>query len=241
MQGTCHALAGRSGLLLGTSWVLGGGGLPSAEAAAGCVERRVSVSFSGPGGAELCRCPPYATRCSPPSFQVPSEPMYIILKVESSTLPLDAALALPAQMEVDWVRLYQSPRHSVGCDPAARPTAEYIAAHPDLYRVRNCSNGVCEAGECDQCPRDCRNAATCRQDCRVPVCQVSKPGAGLLCFRTHLVPTDGAYAGQASTVNRQWFTADGHGPSFVGCAPTGVSQPQVANCPQAVGDRPTDR
>ena len=103
---------------------------------------------------------------------IPSEPMYLSLSLESSALPLDPALAFPLQMEVDWVRVYQNrDRHGTGCDPTEYPTAQYIDGNTARYGVAQCGNGACEAGECDQCPTDCREAAACRQDCRVPVCQ----------------------------------------------------------------------
>ena len=106
---------------------------------------------------------------------VPVEPMSLLLNVASSDYwqPLDPDLTYPQAMGVDWVRLYQSPgRHSTGCDPASHPTRAYIEANRDKFRVPDCGNGACEAGECEQCPRDCALQAACRQDCRVPRCQV---------------------------------------------------------------------
>ena len=44
---------------------------------------------------------------------------------------------LPANMLVDYVRLYQDPddaSHTLHCSPGAFPTADYITAHPNLYR-----------------------------------------------------------------------------------------------------------
>ena len=108
--------------------------------------------------------------------EVPREPMYMILNVASSEfgfMPRDPDLPLPANMTVDWVRLYQSrARHSVGCDPAAYPTKKYIAKKAEKLNVRRCGDGVCQADECKQCPRDCLRHAACRQDCRVPRCQI---------------------------------------------------------------------
>ena len=43
---------------------------------------------------------------------------------------------LPAEMEIDYVRLYQDPldtTHTVGCSPEGYPTAEYIEAHAGDY------------------------------------------------------------------------------------------------------------
>ena len=128
------------------------------------------VILSHVGGSDSCTLPfPVA---------VPTEPMFIILDVMTSVqsaLPRDPALALPVQMEVDYVRLYQSPqRHSLGCDPAGHPTKTYIDSNPDLFSVSRCGNLKCESGECSTCPTDCQYAAACRQDCRVPRCQVRR-------------------------------------------------------------------
>lgn len=52
---------------------------------------------------------------------------------------------LPAEMRVDYIRLYQDPAdptHTVGCSPASHPTAQFIAEHhgkcrpTPLYRMR---------------------------------------------------------------------------------------------------------
>ena len=119
---------------------------------------------------------PYNSSEAVGSRQVPVEPMYIILNVASSEnnfLPRDPDLELPVYMHVDWVRLYQNTgRHSVGCDPPDYPTATYINKNLDKFKTSRCGNGQCESGECEQCPRDCQYQAACRQDCRVPRCQV---------------------------------------------------------------------
>ena len=99
---------------------------------------------------------------------VSTEPMYVALSHAGPRAP-----GPPSTLEVDYVRLYHNPqRHSFGCDAPRRPTARYIAENPGLFGVPRCGNGRCEAGECAQCPRDCLDAAACRQDCRVPRCQV---------------------------------------------------------------------
>jgi hypothetical protein len=43
---------------------------------------------------------------------------------------------LPAEMSIDYIRLYQdadNPTHTLGCSPPAFPTADYIAAHAAYY------------------------------------------------------------------------------------------------------------
>ena len=103
------------------------------------------------------------------SRDVPLEPLYIAMGLG----PHDSDLAGPVQMEVEWVRVYQAPaRHSVGCSPAAYPTAEYIAAHPNAFGMAMCGDGRCAPGECERCPSDCLRAVACRRDCAVPRCQV---------------------------------------------------------------------
>ena len=43
---------------------------------------------------------------------------------------------LPVAYEVEWVRVYQQPgKVDVGCDPAAFPTARWIAGHEEAYRT----------------------------------------------------------------------------------------------------------
>lgn len=46
-------------------------------------------------------------------------------------------LKWPAQMLVDYVRVYQRADGKVGCDPADRPTANYIANHANAYNNPN--------------------------------------------------------------------------------------------------------
>ena len=46
-------------------------------------------------------------------------------------------LTWPAQMLVDYVRVYQRSDGKVGCDPADRPTAAYITAHENAYTDPN--------------------------------------------------------------------------------------------------------
>lgn len=43
-------------------------------------------------------------------------------------------MEFPAQMLVDYVRVYQRKGHTnVGCDPKDYPTADYINSHMDAY------------------------------------------------------------------------------------------------------------
>lgn len=46
-------------------------------------------------------------------------------------------LAIPNQMLVDYVRVYQRSDGKLGCDPDDYPTAKYIADHPDAYANPN--------------------------------------------------------------------------------------------------------
>ena len=43
-------------------------------------------------------------------------------------------MTFPAEMLVDYVRVYQRDGHTnVGCDPPDHPTANYINNHPEAY------------------------------------------------------------------------------------------------------------
>ena len=44
--------------------------------------------------------------------------------------------SLPAHFLIDYVRLYQNEKHSVGCDPPSHPTKKFIQAHLDRYLTR---------------------------------------------------------------------------------------------------------
>jgi len=46
-------------------------------------------------------------------------------------------LRWPAEMHVDYIRVYQRPEGKMGCDPADRPTADYIARHRPAYDNAN--------------------------------------------------------------------------------------------------------
>ncbi|ETS60663.1 hypothetical protein PaG_04559 [Moesziomyces aphidis] len=73
---------------------------------------------------------------------VPTEPMFMILNVaisESFQVPDFTQLEFPAHMYVDYVRVYQRDGQPdrVGCDPANRPTYDYIENNKEIYYNRN--------------------------------------------------------------------------------------------------------
>ncbi|KAK1925290.1 beta-glucan synthesis-associated protein-domain-containing protein [Papiliotrema laurentii] len=71
---------------------------------------------------------------------IPEEPMAMILNFGMSnnfqTVNFDQ-LTWPAEMHIDYVRVYQRPEGKMGCDPADRPTADYIARHRNAYDNAN--------------------------------------------------------------------------------------------------------
>ena len=103
---------------------------------------------------------------------IPLEPMYITLGVSS---PDPSDVTLPAEMGVDYVRLYQGAGQTLTCDPTLYATSQYVAANQVILGVPTCGNGVCDAGECEQCPTDCLNTIACKRDCLVPQCQTRDP------------------------------------------------------------------
>ncbi|KAL7422652.1 hypothetical protein Q5752_001943 [Cryptotrichosporon argae] len=71
---------------------------------------------------------------------IPQEPMALIFNLGLSTSfsTVDfAQLEFPNYMRIDYVRVYQKESGSIGCDPDDRPTASYIASHPDAYGNAN--------------------------------------------------------------------------------------------------------
>ncbi|KAF7322099.1 GH16 domain-containing protein [Mycena kentingensis (nom. inval.)] len=73
---------------------------------------------------------------------ISEEPMYLILNLgisPSFQTPDYTRLVFPAELFVDYVRVYQRPgtQHGVGCDPPARPTADYIQRHLNAYEDAN--------------------------------------------------------------------------------------------------------
>jgi len=48
-----------------------------------------------------------------------------------------ADLTFPAEMHVDYIRVYQRSEGRMGCDPADHPTADYIANHANAYNNAN--------------------------------------------------------------------------------------------------------
>ncbi|KAI5480774.1 glycoside hydrolase family 16 protein [Pseudohyphozyma bogoriensis] len=64
------------------------------------------------------------------------EPMSININLAISDAfqtPAWASLTFPAQLHVDYVRVYQKGTPNVGCDPASHPTSDYINRHLDTY------------------------------------------------------------------------------------------------------------
>ena len=52
-------------------------------------------------------------------------------------------LNFPAELLVDYVRVYQRKgQQNIGCDPAARPTAQYINDHLSAYTSKASSDIV---------------------------------------------------------------------------------------------------
>ncbi|POW20745.1 hypothetical protein PSHT_03212, partial [Puccinia striiformis] len=73
---------------------------------------------------------------------IPNEPMYILLNlgISSTFGAVDTKkLALPAQMRVDWVRVYQPAGAPINtnCSPRNYPTAHYIEDHLEAYTNPN--------------------------------------------------------------------------------------------------------
>ncbi|WWC88891.1 uncharacterized protein L201_003806 [Kwoniella dendrophila CBS 6074] len=71
---------------------------------------------------------------------IPEEPMSMIINFGMSNgfqpVHFDK-LVWPATMLVDYVRVYQRSDGKIGCDPADRPTREYIESHMDAYTNAN--------------------------------------------------------------------------------------------------------
>ncbi|KAJ7084833.1 glycoside hydrolase family 16 protein [Mycena belliarum] len=73
---------------------------------------------------------------------IPEEPMYIVMNLGMS--PNFQAqdfkhMVFPAQMQIDYVRVYQQPgvKNGMTCDPPNRPTKDYIAKHLQAYQNPN--------------------------------------------------------------------------------------------------------
>ncbi|WVO15881.1 hypothetical protein L204_103546 [Cryptococcus depauperatus] len=71
----------------------------------------------------------------------PSDSMKIgqrLITEEPMAMTVDFAhLQTPAEMLVDYVRVYQRPEGKLGCDPKDRPTADYIERHLNAYSNAN--------------------------------------------------------------------------------------------------------
>ncbi|UZJ57020.1 hypothetical protein CBS101457_006340 [Exobasidium rhododendri] len=74
---------------------------------------------------------------------MPTEPMSIIMNLGMSSgfqyVDFDAGgVAFPAQMKVDYVRVYQEKgKEKMSCDPVDHPTSDYINNHIDVYSNAN--------------------------------------------------------------------------------------------------------
>ncbi|KAJ7067416.1 glycoside hydrolase family 16 protein [Mycena amicta] len=73
---------------------------------------------------------------------ISEEPMYIIFNLgisPSFQTPDYTTLVFPAELLIDYVRVYQLPgtANGVSCDPPGRPTADYIQAHANAYSDAN--------------------------------------------------------------------------------------------------------
>nr|ODN86871.1 glucosidase [Cryptococcus depauperatus CBS 7841] len=71
---------------------------------------------------------------------ITEEPMAMIINFGMSNgfQTVDFAhLQTPAEMLVDYVRVYQRPEGKLGCDPKDRPTADYIERHLNAYSNPN--------------------------------------------------------------------------------------------------------
>ena len=68
---------------------------------------------------------------------IPVEPMYMIMNLGMSRDfgEVDVEnLPFPADMDIEWVRVYQRPNKvNVGCNPPDYPTEQWIACHKDKY------------------------------------------------------------------------------------------------------------
>ncbi|KAF7327601.1 GH16 domain-containing protein [Mycena kentingensis (nom. inval.)] len=99
---------------------------------------------------------------------ITEEPLYIIINLVGvfgvSAIPLPTLrvqgisrafgfvdferLTFPAEMRVDWVRVYQHPdRINIGCDPPERPTASYINTYETAYTNPNLTTWVDDYGQ----------------------------------------------------------------------------------------------
>ncbi|KAF7296009.1 GH16 domain-containing protein [Mycena kentingensis (nom. inval.)] len=72
---------------------------------------------------------------------ITEEPLYMLINlgISHSFSWIDTdKLVFPATMRVDWIRVYQHPdKINIGCDPPARPTAQYINTYIEAYTNPN--------------------------------------------------------------------------------------------------------
>ncbi|OCF31258.1 glucosidase [Kwoniella heveanensis CBS 569] len=71
---------------------------------------------------------------------IPEEPMAMVINFGMSNnfqAVNFAELDWPAEMHIDYIRVYQRSEGKLGCDPDDRPTADYIARHANAYNNPN--------------------------------------------------------------------------------------------------------
>eukprot|EP00887_Chlorella_sp_A99_P005497 scaffold1.g5497.t1 len=94
---------------------------------------------------------------SVPPRQIPVEAMYIVMNLGMSKdfspdLDANAVQPLPAEMLIDYVRVYQRPASiNVGCSPPAYPTTTFIACNRNRYITDGSQDhlitGTCPSGK----------------------------------------------------------------------------------------------
>lgn len=159
--------------------------------------------------------------------EIPSEPMYLIMNLAVSrdwsfpdawflgcehkcwscfdpncqcALPVGYCETFPARFEIGHVRVYQAtkdPKHTVGCSPILRPTADFMEAHKYRYMAHD-DNGtepllpIVNGGVSCLESSDCGNHGRCKQF----TCQCHQGWAGPTClahdpFHTSRIYSDG--------------------------------------------------
>lgn len=71
---------------------------------------------------------------------------------------------IPAVFEIDYVRVYQvknEPKHTLGCSPPNRPTAEWIQGHEERYILWNSPEGTTPLKPIQRGGMECNNHSDC--------------------------------------------------------------------------------
>lgn len=111
-------------------------------------------------------------------------------------LPHGFCESLPVHFLIDYVRVYQAPhnaRHTVGCSPPARPTADFIQAHQERYTMegqteplRPVAQGGASCTQSDQCGHGscvANDSGTRRaDDAATSICQCHDEWTGPSCL-----------------------------------------------------------